>query len=150
VELETMTFFQGLDPEVVSKIRSAMTVQNYLGNDLIYSEGDPAKDFFILRDGKVLLTCSLPQDAASEIRITQVKPGETFGWAALTHEESVSTRARALDDSSAYAIPAEALHAILREYPQAGYELMRRLFDCIVRRLRDTRDELRWLKQGAR
>jgi len=150
VELEQAALFQGLPAEVLAKIRQLAKVRNYLGNEVIFSEGDPAADFYILRDGKVLLTFTMPHDPATEIRIAQVEPGETFAWAALAREDTLSSKAVALDDSSAYILPARDLHAVLREYPTAGYEVMTRLADRILSRLRQTRKELRWLHHGAR
>ena len=93
---------------------------------------------------------TLPQDPSTEIRITQVAPGETFAWSALALGETLSARARAMVDSSAYIIPAAGLHSLFREQPRAGYLVMTRLSQQILTRLRETRKELRWLHQGAR
>ena len=150
MELEDTALFRGIDPAVLAKIREIARVRNYLGNEIIVREGDPAADFYILRDGKVLLTFTLPQDPDTEIRIAHVGPGETFAWAALAREQTLSAQARALDDSSVYIIPSKDLHAIFLTHPSAGYEVMTRLADRILSRLRQTRVELRWLYQGAR
>ena len=91
MELEHATFLEGLDAKVLSRIRDAATVKDYLGNELIYREGDPAGDFYVLRDGKVIITCTLAEEPATVIRITQVEPGESFGWASLAREESLNT-----------------------------------------------------------
>ena len=150
MELEQSNLFAGLPTEILAKIRQLARVHNYLGNDVIFPEGQPAEDLYILRDGRVLLTYTLPQDPTTEIRIAQVQPGETFAWSALAQEEKLSARARALDDSSAYVISAKALHSLFHEYPAAGYEVMTRLAGQILQRLRQTRRELRWLHHGAR
>ena len=150
MELEQSTLFQGIDPAVLVEIRKLARIRNYLGNETIFSEGDPATDFYILRDGKVLLTYTLPHDTETEIRIAQVEPGETFAWAALAKEHTLSSKARALDDASAFILPSKELHDVLRAHPAVGYEVMTRLADRILRRLRETRKELRWLQQGAR
>jgi len=150
VELEETALFRGIDPAALSRIRQISRVRNYLGNETIFREGEPATDFYILRDGKVLLTFTLPRDPTTEFRIATIGPGETFAWAALAREETLSSQARALDDSSVYIVPARELHTILLEHPAAGYEVMTRLADRILSRLRQTRVELRWLYQGAR
>jgi CRP-like cAMP-binding protein len=150
MELEQSVLFQGIAGDALQEIRALAKVRNFLGNEVIFEEGDPAHDLYILRDGRVVLTFTLPQDSTTEMRIAQVHPGETFAWPALAKEDTLSARARAMDDSSAFIIPAEELHAIFRRHPAAGYEVMTQLADQILSRLRQSRKELRWLHHGAR
>jgi CRP-like cAMP-binding protein len=150
VELEQTAFFEGLEADIIARIREASTIQTYLGTEYVYREGDPARDFYILRDGKVLLTCTTTRKPGAAIRIAQVDPGETFGWAALAGQDLQNTQAQALDDSSAYAIPSRELEEILRDHPAAGCEILLRLFQRVQARLQETRNELRWLTGSTR
>jgi CRP-like cAMP-binding protein len=150
VQLEATELFGGLSPDFLGRVLRLAKVCEFSADQSIFYEGDPAEDIFILSEGKVELTYSLPQDPTTEIRITHILPGENFAWSALAKGESLSSHARAMTGSSAYKIPAAALHALFREFPDAGYEVMSRLSRQILERLRETRKELRWLHQGAR
>jgi CRP-like cAMP-binding protein len=150
VEIENATLFGGLPADVLAKVRELARVRDYAAGETIFNEGDPTEDIYILREGSVELTYTLPQDPTTEIRITRVAPGETFAWSALAKGGTLSSHAKALVPSSAYTIPADRLHALFAQHAEAGYEVMTRLAQQILARLRETRKELRWLHHGAR
>jgi CRP-like cAMP-binding protein len=150
VDLERSALFIGLSGDVVGKIKRLVRVQSYAQDESLFYEGDPADDLYILRTGRVELTYTLPQDATTEIRITQIDPGENFAWSSLAQGKTLSSHARAMVDSSAHILPVADLHALFLEHPRSGYEVMSRLAQQILTRLRETRKELRWLHQGAR
>ena len=150
MELDHAVLFKQLPPGITSIVRGFARVKDFAKDETIFSEEDPAVDIYILRDGKVELTYTLPQDSSMEIRIADVAPGQTFAWSALAKGETLSAHALALASSSVFMIPADKLHAVFLENPLAGYQVMRRLAQQILDRLRQTRKELRWLHQGAR
>lgn len=145
MELEQSVLFRGLPRDVLDALTRLATLRDHLGNEIILREGDPAKEVFVVRDGKVLLTCGLPRDTATRVHIAQLDPGESFGWAAILGHDAATAEARALDDSSVYALPAKELREILSRHPAAGFEVMTRLAECLMIRLRRTRKDLRWL-----
>lgn len=150
MDLEQSALFNGLSKDVLARIQRLARVQNFARGETLFNEGDPAEDLYILHTGRVELTYTLPQDPTTEIRITQIDPGENFAWSALAHGKTLSSHARAMVDSGAFIIPVTELHALFLEFPRAGYQVMTRLAHQILTRLRETRKELRWLHQGAR
>ena len=150
MRLEEAEIFTGLSRDVIARIEVIARVRNYAQDETLFSEGDTADDLFVLRSGRVELTYSLPQDPTSEIRITDIGPGENFAWSALAMGRTLSSHARAVVDSSAFEIPVSKLHGLFYEFPYAGYQVMSRLAQQILSRLRETRRELRWLHQNAR
>lgn len=150
VELEQAVLFGHLSGDITTKVKGFAKIKEYVREETIFNEGDAAEDIFILREGKVELTYTLPQDPTAELRIADVSPGQTFAWSALAKGETLSAHARALEASSVFIIPAAELHSVFLENPVAGYEVMTRLAQQILDRLRQTRKELRWLHQGAR
>src|SRR5262245_39721593 len=78
VQLEATELFSGLSQDFLGRVRHLAEVCKYSSDESIFYEGDPAEDIFILREGKVELTYSLPQDPTTEIRITHILPGENF------------------------------------------------------------------------
>jgi CRP-like cAMP-binding protein len=150
VELEQAVLFGQLSGDLIARVKVLAQIKKYVQGETIFNEGDTAEDIYILREGKVELTYTLPQDPAAELRITDVSPGQTFAWSALAMGETLSAHARALESSSVFIIPAAKLHSIFLKNPVAGYQVMTRLAQQILDRLRQTRGELRWLHQGAR
>jgi CRP-like cAMP-binding protein len=145
VELEQSALLRGLSADVLAELKQLATVRDHLGNEIILREGDPAKEVFVVRDGKVLLTCGLPRDPTTRVHVAQLDPGESFGWAALLGHETATAEARALDDSSVYALPARELGMLLSRHSEAGLEVMTRLAGSLLTRLLRTRKDLRWV-----
>jgi CRP-like cAMP-binding protein len=150
VNLENSLLFQGLPRDVLAKIEDLARVDEFKPGERIFREGEPAMDLYILREGKVELTYTLPNDPDTDIRINDVSPGQVFAWSALAKGDTLSAQARAILASSAYIIPAEPLHHVFAEHPYAGYEVMTRLAQQLLQRLRQTRRELRWSHLAAR
>src|SRR5262245_23161046 len=111
VDLEHSLLFRGLSRSLAARIRSLAKLRQFAKDDTLFLEGDPADEIYVLRDGRVELTYTLPQDPLAEILITHIGPGENFAWSALAQGETLSSRARALEDSNAYTIPIETLQA---------------------------------------
>ena len=150
MDLDNATLFQGLPKDVLAKIHTLAHVEDYSAGDKIFREGEPAVDLYILREGKVELTYTLPNDPDTDIRISLVAPGEVFAWSALARGDTMTAQARAVVPSKAYIISANALHDVFAEHPYAGYDVMTRLAQQIIERLRLTRRELRWTHLAAR
>jgi len=148
VPLEESWLFEGLPSAVLAKIGALAAQRQYQAGAEVFSEGDLARELFILCDGEVELTCVLPSRTAVTMRIAHIKPGEVFGWSAIALGEKMTADARAILDSTAFLIPADRLLQILDEEPIAGYRVMARLSQIIAKRLRDTRTELRWIQSA--
>src|SRR5688572_8312843 len=94
MEIEKAILFGGLPVDFLAKVRELARVRDYAAGETIFHEGDPADDIYILREGSVELSYTLPQDPTSEIRIARVAPGETFAWSALVKGGTLSSHAR--------------------------------------------------------
>ena len=150
MDLNHVTLFRGLIQDALEKIHSLAKVSEFKPGQQIFAEDEPAVDLYILSEGKVELSYTLPNDPETDIRIAEISPGQVFAWSALAMGDTLSAKACAAVPSSAYIIPAEPLHGILREHSDAGYEVMTRLSQQILARLRQTRLDLRWTHVAAR
>ena len=146
VRLENCTLFQGLPAAVLEEIGRLVIEREYPAEAVIFVEGDPAVELSILASGAVELDYTLPGRADVILRITNVAPGEMFAWSALAGNATLTARARALEASRVYSIPATPLREILHANPEAGYQVMTRVTELVASRLRDTREQLRWLQ----
>ncbi len=146
VRFESCTLFQGLPATVLEEIGKLVVEREYPADATIFVEGDPAVELCILASGEVELDYTLPGRSDVILRITQVSPGEMFAWSALAGNATLTARARALETSRIYNIPVTPLQEILHAHPEAGYQVMTRLTELVASRLRDTREQLRWLQ----
>ena len=146
VPLESCTLFEDLPAAVLEEIGRLVVEREYAADATIFVEGDPAVEVCILGSGEVELDYTLPGRPDVILRITTVPPGEMFAWSALVSNASLTARARALQSSCIYSIPATPLREILHAHPEAGYVVMTRLSELVASRLRDTREQLRWLQ----
>lgn len=148
VSLETCSLFRGLRAEVVDGIDRMAVERGFAIGQTIFEEGEAAVELCILAQGAVELDYTLPNNPKTLVAITRVAPGDVFAWSALAGCGSLTARARTLEDSIVYTIPAGALRSLLDEHVDAGYIVMTRLTQLVASRLRDTRDQLRWLQSG--
>ena len=146
IPLESCTLFQGLPATVLQKIGRLVVESEYPADATIFVEGDPATALRILASGEVELDYTLPGRPDVILCITRVSPGEMFAWSALANNATLTARARALAACCVYDIPATPLREILHDHPEAGYKVMTRLAELVASRLRDTREQLRWLQ----
>ena len=146
VRFERCTLFQGLPAAVLDEIGGVVVESEHLAGATIFVEGDPAAELRILASGEVGLDYTLPGRPDVILPITKVSPGELFAWSALAGNAILTARARALEASHVYNITAAPLREILQAHPQVGYQVMTRLTELVASRLRDTREQLRWLQ----
>ena len=146
VTLENCSLFRGLPSDVVDQIQKMALERRFVTDQTIFEEGQPAVELCILAAGSVELDYTLPNNPKVLVAITRVAPGDVFAWSALAGSGCLTARARTLDDSCVYAIPADELRSLLDAHVDAGYIVMTRLTELVASRLRDTRDQLRWLQ----
>ncbi len=148
VTLESCSLFRGLPPEVVDRIQKLAFERRFAVDQTIFAEGQPAVELCILASGSVELDYTLPNNPKVLVAITRVSPGDVFAWSALAGSVCLTARARTLEESCVYVIPADDLRSLLDAHVGAGYVVMTRLTELVASRLRDTRDQLRWLQSG--
>ena len=95
VNLENSLLFQGLPRDVLARIEDLARVDEFKSGERIFREGEPAVDLYILREGKVELTYTLPNDPDTDIRINDVSPGEVFAWSALAKGDTAAAKQQA-------------------------------------------------------
>lgn len=148
VTLDCCSLFRGLSTDIVDGIQELVREREFAAGQTIFEEGQPAIELCILAAGAVELDYTLPNHPEILVAITRVSPGDIFAWSALAGSGSLTARARTLDESWVYTIPADELRSLLDARVEAGYVVMTRLTELVASRLRDTRDQLRWLQSG--
>jgi CRP-like cAMP-binding protein len=102
---------------------------------VLFRDGDPATEAFLLQDGRVRL---LKQAGRMERSLRVVRPGDLFGESALLRGAARSSTAVALDDVVALAFD----HATFEQVLATSPEVAGRVLSQLIRRLRDAEDQI--------
>jgi CRP/FNR family transcriptional regulator, cyclic AMP receptor protein len=103
--------------------------------EILFREGDPATDAFLLHSGRVRL---LKRVRMVERSLSVLKAGDLFGEGALLEGVVQSSTAMALSEGIALVLDRVALRQIVERFPT----LSERLLTQLVRRLRDAEDQI--------
>jgi toluene monooxygenase system ferredoxin subunit len=146
IEIADGYSFDGVPADAMGPVKALCKSQDFKSGETVFDEDEPAQDVFLLESGKIELTFSLPQKGReTQIRITEIHPGEVFGWSGLGVSESWTARANVVYDSKIIRIPGAELKKLMDADPRLGYPVMEQMLKLLVSRLKDTRHQLRWL-----
>ena len=106
----------------------------------ILREGEPADEFYLIREGRVALEIHAP--GKREIIFQTVGPGEIIGVSWLVPPYRWSYDARAIDQVRAISLDARCLRRKCDTDHDLGYEMMTRFVPILVQRLQATRLQL--------
>ena len=133
-------FFQGMPPEHVQWIAGCATLARFSAGERIFSAGEPAEHFYLVRHGMVALEINVP--GRGNIPIQTLAEGEILGWSWLFPPYRWHYDARALDLMRVFAFDGKCLREKSEQDHDLGYELMKRFAQVMVQRLQGTRLQL--------
>jgi CRP-like cAMP-binding protein len=126
-------------PEHLEEIANIAQVRVFDEFDVVFREGEPAENMYLVMFGIVSLEICAP--GAGCRQILTLGPGELLGWSSLL-EQRYTARARTPQGARLLQINVPQLLAICDRDPQFGYELMRRTALALAKRLSATRMQL--------
>jgi CRP/FNR family transcriptional regulator, cyclic AMP receptor protein len=109
--------------------------RRFAAGTVLFRDGDPASEAFLLQDGRVRL---LKQAGRMERSLRVVRPGDLFGESALIRGASRSSTAIALDDVVTLAFD----HATFEQVLATSPEVAGRVLNQLIRRMRDAEDQI--------
>ena len=137
--------FGELGAERLERLSGVSRAFSWRAGDVIFSEGDPAADLYVLTGGRVALEIDIlvehdrpPVPTAVDL----VGPGDCFGWSALVEPYVYTASARCMNASTGVAMSRDTLLEIMQEDSSLGREVMTRLAQCVAHRLAHTRMRL--------
>jgi CRP-like cAMP-binding protein len=130
-------FFHGLDDAFLKLAVGCARNLRFEGDRFICHEGEPADQFYLIREGRVALQISTPGRGAATF--LTLGPGDVFGVNWLVPPYRWSYDARALETMRAIAMDGACLRAKCEADHHLGYEIMKRLTPILVERLHATR-----------
>ncbi len=141
--LKQFPLFAGVDGRVLRQIAQACSTRTYQANELCFSEGEKAENFYLLLRGKISLERQLPLAWLHRVAtIHTLGEKEVFGWSALVETSVLTASARCLESSEVIYIKGKELLDILERNSRASYLVMKRLAAIVASRLTDTSKQL--------
>src|ERR1051325_9820017 len=140
---ETITahpFFRGMRPEHLQILANCATEVRFKTEQILFHEGAPANQFYIIQSGRIALEAHEPADGT--VFEQYVDAGEVLGWAWLFPPFAWHFTARAVEPTQAIVLNGAHLLATAEQDRQFGYELMKRVAQVVIQRLQSTRKQL--------
>jgi len=133
-------FFAGLGPDAIRLIAGCASNVHFAAGDYIFSQGEAASRFYVLRHGRVALEIYSP--GRGPLIIDTMDEGEVLGWSWLVSPFRYFTDARAVTPVSATALDGACLRGKCEADPELGYQLLKRVTSVMYQRLQSTRVRL--------
>ena len=114
--LSRTALFQGIPPEELEPLASAVKVRNYSAGSYIFHEGDPANVLYVVVRGQVKI--ARLGSAGNEAVFAVLLPGDSFGELTLFDEDPVrSMDAEAMEPTECLTVERQALLAFVERNP---------------------------------
>jgi CRP-like cAMP-binding protein len=133
-------FFKGFDGHHLQLLAESALVVNFAAGECIMDEGSPATRFFLILEGKVALGAELEDRGI--VSIQTLGPGDDLGWSWLFPPYSIHLNAWALEPTRTLLFYGVRLREQCEQNHELGYQLMKRITEVIIQRLRFTQQRL--------
>jgi len=134
--LDTTELFAALPEDVLEQLRKQTTARQLAKGDLLFSQGDPAHELFVVSGGRIAIATRSSDGRESMVAVFEA--GALFGELGLFDDEPRSADARALTDSEVLALAYDDVRTVLQARPEFLWVIVR----LLARRLRATDEAL--------
>lgn len=134
-----LSLFAGLDDQHLAKIAALFTPLNIPADTELIHEGEVTDHLYVLLEGRVSLSVSMPGKAQHETVVSTLSKGQLLGWSALLPNSTWQASARSLKPCSLISIPAKSVRELCEQDHEIGYCLMKNALASVGQRLADSR-----------
>ncbi len=134
--LSQQPFFAGLKPAQIELIAGCGRNTHFKAGEMLLRIGDPADEFFLVREGAVRI--EVPSPRLGPITIETIHAGGMLGWSWLIPPYRWHFDAQAVDAVRATALDGRCLRGKFEGDPALGYAIMQRFAGVILQRLQST------------
>lgn len=138
--VETHPFLRDMTPEHQQFISDSAHVASFEPGQIIFREGEPANECFIIQQGKVALEAY--QSSNNNVVVQTLGPQEVFGWSWLFAPYAWHFTARALEPTTAIVLNGAHLLVHAEHEHNFGYALMKHIARLLMKRLEVARRDL--------
>ena len=134
--------FDSLSETDLERFAAISLPQEWGAGAAIFAEGNPAKDLYVVEQGKVALQMQLPSTQAplsKRITVDVASKGAVFGWSAVVQPHTYTLTAVCLERTRVLAMDGFKLRNLLKADQRIGYEVLSQLIGVVASRLDETR-----------
>lgn len=125
--------FGGISSKVMDEITDICVEEVYDKGTTIFDQGERAENLYILREG----TLNLMVKNGGSLVFSLSTPGEVFGWSSLFESGRYTASGICDTDLKVVKIGRKELYKILKQNPEDGFIVMRRVAGVIANRLKN-------------
>lgn len=133
-------FFHGMNPEHLAVLTDGAKAVQFKGGDVLFREGEPANQFYLIENGKITVEVHEPADDTMVVQT--LGAGEVLGWSWLLPPFVWHFQARALEPANVIALNGAHLLIHAERDHEFGYELVKRVAQVAIHRLQAARKQL--------
>lgn len=134
--LDSTELFAALPAQVLETLSTQASERGYARGELLFEQGDPSTELFVVLDGKVAIATR--SNDGRESLVAVLEPGALFGELGLFDDAPRSADARSLTDARVLALGYGPVRAVLEERPELLWVIVR----LLAGRLRATDEAL--------
>jgi CRP-like cAMP-binding protein len=138
--LKKIHLFENLTESELEKILTICVKKTYARDTVIFKEGEPGDQCYIITSGSVRVSKFIPN--IGEEALAVLKSGDYFGEMALIDNFPRSAHAIANEDLDVFAINKTALDRILIDDRELGHKLLWTFTKTLSKRLRETNEKM--------
>jgi CRP/FNR family transcriptional regulator, cyclic AMP receptor protein len=128
--IQSSHVFKRLSRGKLDKLANIAHEETYEPGQYIFKEGDQARNFYIIEEGKVELQVEIAIATSPRKRprgtIDIITQGTSLGWATLVGRDVFSGSAKAIDKCKLIALDGAQLRELMDSDITLGYEVMKR------------------------
>lgn len=130
----------GMDDQHREIFLHGATEREFTAGEILFREGEPANTLYLIQSGEVVIEATATGRAAKPIQT--LGSGEVVGWSWLFPPFAWNFQARATQPTRVICCDGGHLLVQAEEHPVFGYDLMRRITQVLIHRLKATRRKL--------
>lgn len=138
--------FAGLTDEELERIIGICEEKTFNAGEVIFEENLPSKTFYLLDEGRIALSLSLPNE--TRVIVRTISASECFAWSALVEPFRTTAQSKAVESSRVISISADKLFPLFDDDCHTGFVIYNHIGRVIGERLTDTRAQLLTLTYG--
>lgn len=137
--LQAADLFDGMTVPDLEKVIQAAQTRRLSAGEFLFHQGDPARNLFVLSEGRVKLMQYTPE--GQQIIIRYIGPGETFAVLAVLRDGDYPIAAQVVQDCVALSWNRAVMKQLMDEIPR----LERNALSIMADRVREFQDRVREL-----
>jgi CRP/FNR family transcriptional regulator, nitrogen oxide reductase regulator len=137
--IRRLPFFRQLSPRVIIEINHLFEDCDFAAAQVIYFEGDPGKNLYLVASGKVKLTRL--SSSGREVLLDILQGGEYFGHLVIASQQAYSETAIAQTDCCILQISAQNFEMVMNRYPEVTMKVLK----AVGQRLEESQEIIKQL-----